>query len=94
MNIWELIKNFVGSNDVDNMVVVDYLSDEGEPGVIAILRNKYKTLCFSYFSLDQWEMIQDTSSITDKHVEEIVKGIIDDLDTVVFIDPDDLERRA
>jgi hypothetical protein len=47
MNIWELIKNFVGSNNVDNMVVVDYLSDEGEPGVIAILRNKYKTLCFS-----------------------------------------------
>ena len=94
MNIWELIKNFVGANNVDNMVVVDYVSDEDELGVIAILRNKNEKLCFSYFSLDQWEMIQDTSSITDKHVEEIVKGIIDDLDTVVFIDPDDLERRA
>lgn len=93
MNIWELIKNFVGANNVDNMVVLDYVSDEDELGVIAILRNKNKKLCFSYFSLDQWEMIQDTSSITDNNVEEIVKGIINDLDTVVFIDPDDLEGR-
>ena len=93
MNIWELIKNFVGANNVDNMVVVDYVSDEDELGVIAILRNKNEKLCFSYFSLDQWEMIQDTSSITDNNVEEIVKGIINDLDTVVFIDPDDLQRR-
>ena len=93
MNIWELIKNFVGANNVDNMVVVDYISDEDELGVIAILRNKNEKLCFSYFSLDQWEMIQDTSSITDNNVEEIVKGIINDLDTVVFIDPDDLEGR-
>ena len=75
------------------MVVVDYVSDEDELGVIAILRNKNEKLCFSYFSLDQWEMIQDTSSITDNNVEEIVKGIINDLDTVVFIDPDDLEGR-
>ncbi len=93
MNIWELIKNFVGKNDVDNMVVLDYVSDEDERGVIAILRNKNETLCFSYFNLEQWEMIQDTSSITDNNVEEIVKGIINDLDTVVFIDPEDLERR-
>jgi len=60
-------------------------------GVIAILHNKDNKLCFTYFSRDQWEMILDVSSITEKDVDETIRGIVNDLQNIIFIEPEELD---
>ncbi len=46
-----------------------------------------KVLCF--FNKPQWEMIQETSSIAEIAIEEVVQGIVSDLDTVIFLNPEE-----
>lgn len=59
-------------------------------GVIAILYNNQNKLCYTYFTRSQWEMILDVSSITDVDIDETIKGIVNDLQNIIFLDPDDL----
>lgn len=35
-------------------------------------------------------MILDVSSITDVDIDETIKGIVNDLQNIIFLDPDDL----
>jgi|Laugresu1bdmlbdd_1035124.scaffolds.fasta_scaffold36046_1 hypothetical protein len=35
-------------------------------------------------------MILDVSSITEKDIDETIRGIVNDLGNIIFLDPDDL----
>ena len=89
MGIWETIKRLFEEYNSSPIMCIDYHDeDDDKHGMIVVLKNKDKKLCFAYFTIEQWEMIEDTSSMTEKPIEEVVQGIVDDLETVVFIDPD------
>lgn len=58
-------------------------------GMIAIFENNDGRVCFTFFTSAQWEMIQDVSSVSDVPMEETLLNVIKDMNTVVFLDPDD-----
>ena len=60
-----------------------------ESGVMVIFENDDKKICFTLFDKEQWEMVQDVSSIIDAPMEETLLSVIRDMNTVVFLDPED-----
>jgi len=71
-----------------SLIGEDDESDE-RSGMIAIFENEDGRVCFTFFSSAQWEMIQDVSSVSEVPTEETLLSVIRDMNTVVFLDPDD-----
>ena len=77
--------------EFDSDMIDDDDNDEifKRSGMIAIFENDDGRVCFTFFTSEQWEMIQDVSSVSDVPMEETLLNVIKDMNTVVFLDPDD-----
>ena len=92
MNIWEVVQKVMELYDEeqDELLAFDYVSeDETRRGIVAIVKDYNDRPLFSFFSEEQWEMIEQTSSMADTPIKEVVRGIVSDLETVVFLKPED-----
>lgn len=92
MNFWDIIKKFLKGYDQekDKMMIMEYCSEEDEiMGVFCILKNNKQIPMFCYFNQEQWEMILDTSLLASLELEEVVRNIVSDLETIAFLNPDD-----
>lgn len=93
MSFWDMMKKFLTGydQDRDEMMILEYASDDEEEitGVFCILKDNRQVPMFCFFNQDQWEMILDTSLVASIELDEVVRNIVSDLDTVVFLNPDD-----
>jgi hypothetical protein len=92
MNIWEVVQKVIELYDEekDDLLAFDYVSeDETRRGVVAIVKDYNDRPLFSFFLEEQWEMIEQTSLMANLPVKEVVRGIVSDLETVVFLKPED-----
>lgn len=93
MSFWDIMKKFLTGYDQDRneMMILEYASDDEEEiaGVFCILKDNRQVPMFCFFNQDQWEMILDTSLVASIELDEVVRNIVSDLDTVVFLNPDD-----
>jgi WD40 repeat protein len=65
-------------------------NSSGVDGMIVVFENQDGRICFCFFTSEQWDMINDVSCVTDVAIEETIMGVIQDMPTVVFLDPEDL----
>lgn len=75
--------------EYDSSSIDEEDESEEKSGMIVIFENEDGRVCFTFFSSAQWEMIQDVSSVSDVPTEETLLSVIRDMNTVVFLDPDD-----
>lgn len=75
--------------EYDSSLIGEEDESDERSGMIAIFENEDGRVCFTFFSSAQWEMIQDVSSVSDVPTEETLLSVIRDMNTVVFLDPDD-----
>jgi len=75
--------------EYDSSLIGEENESDERSGMIAIFENEDGRVCFTFFSSAQWEMIQDVSSVSDVPTEETLLSVIRDMNTVVFLDPDD-----
>lgn len=77
----------------DDDISYDEIDDQDtvvpESGVMVVFENEDEKICFTIFDSEQWEMVQDVSSIIDAPMEETLLNVIRDMNTVVFLDPED-----
>lgn len=75
--------------EYDSSLIGEEDESDERSGMIAIFENEDGRVCFTFFSSAQWEMIQDVSSVSEVPTEETLLSVIRDMNTVVFLDPDD-----
>lgn len=75
--------------EYDSSSIDEEDESEEKSGMIVIFENEDGRVCFTFFSSAQWEMIQDVSSVSEVPTEETLLSVIRDMNTVVFLDPDD-----
>jgi len=75
--LFELILYSREGNDVDEQQVylLDTGDDEETESVVSFYPDGYGNLVFNVFSIDQWEMIDDITQLTETDKFDIIRGL-------------------